>query len=291
VVGDYKAWTVHILGFSRMIAMNGGINFLSRDNPVRRLILWSDQVGALIMNIQPLFPASVVLTASSRLSQSMSQRVTEQYREGGFQGLLSWQRLQAEGKLSEDLISIMEDINLVAFTGAEAILDETSFSVEGLVDLRDQIIHRLICLSPQSQDSDDEYSYEECARLAMLLITLDRLFSPVLPGAYFQLTHMVADRLAAVITGHPLTNDWADHEWAALWICFVGTSVSTNNPTTRSGFIRAGAPLCRSIFRGPEQMDEELEDGLRAYARPPLLYGSEVIAAFVNDLKDEVSGL
>jgi len=185
----------------------------------------------------------------------------------------------------------MEDINLVAFTGAEAIIDETSFSVAELVGLRDQIIHHLLYLSPQSQDSDDEYSYEECARLAMLLITLGRLFSPVLPGAYFQLTHMVADRLAAVITGHPLANDRADHEWAALWICFVGTSVSTNNPTTRSGFIRACAPLCRSIFRGPEQMDEELEDGLRAYARPPLLYGSEVIAAFVNDPKDDGSGL
>jgi len=82
VIGDYKAWTVHILGFSRMIAVNGGINFLDRDNPVRRLILWSDQVGALVMNMQPLFPASAVFTDSSRLSQNMSQQVTKQYREG-----------------------------------------------------------------------------------------------------------------------------------------------------------------------------------------------------------------
>jgi len=180
--------------------MNGGINFLDRNNPVRRLILWSDQVGALVMNMQPSFPAPAVFAASSRLSQNMSRQVTEQYREGG----LSWQRLQAEGKLSEDLLSIMEDINLVAFTGAEAILDETSFSVAGLVDLRDQIIHRLLYLSPQSQDSDDEYSYEECARLTTLLITLDRRFRPVLLCAYFQLTHMVADRLAASHwTGNP----------------------------------------------------------------------------------------
>lgn len=274
-----------------MIAMNGGISFLDHDNPVRQLILWSDQVGALFMNMRPLFPASAVFAASSWLSQDISPHVTEQYTEGGFQGLLSWQRMQAEGKVSEDLVSVMEDIDLVAFMGAQAILEGTSLSIAGLIDLRDQIIHRLLHLSPQSQDSDDEYSYEECVRLTMLLITFDRLFSPVLPGAYFQLTHMVADRLAAVISGRPLVNDWAGHEWAALWICFIGTSVSTNNPSTRSSFVRAGAPLCRGLFTCPKQMGEELEDGLRMYTRPPLFYGSEVIEAFVNDLKDEVNDM
>lgn len=291
VVGDYKAWTVHILGFSRMIAMNGGINFLDRENPVRQLILWSDQMGALFMNMRPLFSASAVFATSSRISQVVSQPITEQDQGEGFQGLRSWQRMQADGQVSEDLLSILEDINLVALLGSQAIIDGRSFSIASLIDLRDHVIHRLLYLAPQSQDGDDEYSHEECIRLAMLLVTLDRLFSPVLPGAYFQLTHMVADRLAAVISGHSLVKDWAGHEWAALWICFIGTSVSTNNPSTRSSFAGAAAPLCRSLFSGPDQMDEEMEIGLRAYARPPLLYGSEIVEAFVGELKDEVGGL
>lgn len=292
VVGDYKAWTVHILGFSRMIAINGGINSLERENPVRRLILWSDQVGALFMNMRPLFPASAVFASTtSHLTQTLSQSITKAYSRGGFEGVPSWLRLQAEGKLSENLLSVMEDIELVAFTGAQAIIEDIGISVETLVDWRDSVIHRLLYLAPESQDGDDEYSFEECARLAMILITLDRLFSPVLPGAYFQLTHMVADRLASLIVDRNLAEDWVAHEWAALWICFIGAGVSTNNPSTRSGFIGAGAPLCRVLFRGPEEMDRELEAGLRPYARVPTLHGSELFGAFVEDLKERISAL
>jgi hypothetical protein len=40
MVGDYKAWTVHILGFSRTVDMNGGIKSLPPDNLIRQLILW-----------------------------------------------------------------------------------------------------------------------------------------------------------------------------------------------------------------------------------------------------------
>jgi hypothetical protein len=292
VVGDYKAWTVHILGFSRMIGMNGGINSLDRENPVRRLILWSDQVGALFMNMRPLFPASAVFASSpSSLSQTLNLSITETYSRGGFEGLPSWQRMQAEGKLSENLLIVIEDIELVTFIGAQAILDTSSFSVGAMVDLRDSIIHRLLYLAPQSQDSDDEYSIEECARLTMLLITLDRLFCPVLPGAYFQLTHMVADRLASVIANRDLVKDWAGHEWTALWICFIGTSVSTNNPSTRSSFVGAGATICPALFRGEEDMDRELERGMRPYPRAPSLYGSELFEAFVVDLKERASAL
>jgi hypothetical protein len=283
---------VHIIGFSRMIGMNGSINSLDHENPVRRLILWSDQVGALFMNIRPLFPASAVFaSSSSQLTQTLSQSVTKAYSCGGFEGLPSWQRVQAEGKLFENLVSLIEDIELVAFTGAQAILENNSFSVGALIDLRDSIIHRLLYLAPASQDGDDEYSMEECARLTMLLIILDRLFSPVLPGAYFQITHMVADRLASVIAERDLVEDWVGHEWAALWICFVGTSVSINNPSTRSGFVGAGALICRALFRGPEEMDRELEGGLRPYARAPLLYGSDLFEAFVVDLKERFSTL
>ena len=275
-----------------MIAMNGGINFLDIDNPVRQLILWSDQVGALFMNMRPLFPASAVFAASSRLSENISQEITNRYQESGFQGLLTWQRMKSEGKLSDDLLDIISDISIVAFTGAQSLLDEPSstFTISSLISLRDQIIHRLLYLSPQSQDGDDEYSYEECVRLAMLLITFDRLFSPALPAAYFQLTHMVADRLAGVVVSRDLASDWVGYEWAALWICFVGTSGSTNNPSARECFVRAGVPLCRALFQRVEQMDQELEGGLRAFAGGPGFYGGELISAFVGDLKEDVLG-
>lgn len=244
------------------------------------------------MNMRPLFPASAVFAASSRLSEKISQQTTDRYQESGLQGLLTWQRMQAEGKLSDDLLDIISDINIVTFTGAQPLLDDPSstFTLTSLISLRDQIIHRLLYLSPQSQDGDDEHSHEECVRLAMLLITFDRLFCPALPAAYFQLTHMVADRLAGVLVSRNLTDDWAGHEWAALWICFVGTSGSTNNPSARECFVRAGVPLCRALFQTVEQMDQELENGLRAFAGGPGFYGGELIGAFVGDLREEVVG-
>jgi hypothetical protein len=290
VVGDYKAWTVHILGFSRMIAMNGGINYLDLDNPVRQLILWSDQVGALFMNMRPLFPASAVFASSFHVSQNLSPEVTQRYQDGGYQGLVPWQHMQAEGQLSSDLLDTFSDINLVAFIGAQPLLNET-LSATDLISLRDQIIHRLLYLAPHSQDGSDESSHEETVRLAMLLLTLDRLFSPALPAAYFQLTHMVADRLASVVAGsRDLAADWAGHEWAALWICFVGTSGSTNNPSARACFVRAGVPLVRNLFRGVEEMDGGLEVGLRGFASGEGYYGGEEVEAFVGDLREEVLG-
>jgi hypothetical protein len=288
VVGDYRAWTVHILGFSRMIAMNGGINYLDLKNPIRQLILWSDQVGALFMNVRPLFPASAVFASSFRLSQNLSPQVTERYQEGGFQGLLFWQRMQAEGKLSDELLDIISDINQVAFIGAQFLLDEAT-SVTNMISLRDQIIHRLLYLAPHSQEGTTEAAHEACVGLAMLLLTFDRLFSPALPAAYFQLTHLVADRLADVLAGsRDLATEWAGHEWAALWICFVGTSGSTNNPSARGCFVRAGVPLVRRLCRGVKEMDDGLEAGLRGFAAGPGYYGVQLVEAFVGDLRAEV---
>lgn len=288
VVGDYEAWTVHILGLSRMIAINGGINHLDLENPIRQLILWSEQVGALFMNMRPLFPASAVFASSFRLSQHLSPQVTQRYQEGGFQSLLSWQRMQAEGKLSDHLLDIISDINLVASLGAQFLLDD-SVSIADLISLRDQIIHRLLYLAPHSQEASDEASHEDHVGLAMLLLTFDRLCSPALPAAHFQLTHMVADRLAGGLAGsRDVAGEWAGHEWAALWVCFVGTSGSTNNPSARACFVRAGVPLVRSLFRGVEEMDGGLDAGLRGFAAGPGYYGGELVEAFVADLRHEV---
>lgn len=286
VVGDYKAWTIHVVGFSRMIAMNGGINYLGLENPVRQLILWSDQVGALFMNMRPLFPASAVFASSFRLSQKLSPQVAQRYQEGGLEGLLPWQRMQTENKISDDLLDTISDINLVAFIGAQALLNE--FTINDLISLRDQIIQRLVYLGPHSQDGSDESSHEEFVRLAMLLLTFDHLFSPVLPAAYFQLTHMVADRLAGVVAGsRDLAGEWAGLEWAALWICFVGTSGSTNNPSARACFVRAGVPLVRRLFPGVEDMGGGLESGLRTFAGGDGYYGGELVGAFVGDLREK----
>ena len=40
IVGDYKAWTVHVLGFSRILDMRGGLSALPHDSLIRKLLLW-----------------------------------------------------------------------------------------------------------------------------------------------------------------------------------------------------------------------------------------------------------
>ena len=269
-----------------MVEVRGGIRRLAEDTSIRRVILWPDQMGALLLNIRPAFQYSAATTSSG-----VWQRVVQSWQDD-LQLPQPFHDMQAAQSWSSDLIDILADITFITSQGAESIIPLVQDSVHNLVDIRDSFIHRLLDLAPQSNgyggDDEPSHSPEENVRLSVLLLTLERLFSPVLPSAYFQLTHMIADRLAETLGASLSYHYWSGHEWVALWICFVGTSTSSNNPRTRSSFVSVAANLSLSLFRSIEQMLSELEPGLRAFALSSKVYGSEMMESFAEDLRVEL---
>lgn len=190
--------------------------------------------------------------------------------------------------MSRGLFDTLEDIYMIAAIGVEGLLKSTGASdSESLVQLRDGIIQRLIYLAPDTQeeeDDDEDSSTEEAIRLAGLLLAMDRLFSPVLPSAYFQITHMVADRLASLINRESLAVEWADQERIMLWICFIGTSVSSNNPRTRNVFVHAAVLMCMQLFNGPKSLANELEETLGGVMGTAELFEEAELGPFMADL-------
>ena len=38
--GEYNEWTVHVMGFGRIVGMKGGITSLPENSLIRKLIIW-----------------------------------------------------------------------------------------------------------------------------------------------------------------------------------------------------------------------------------------------------------
>jgi hypothetical protein len=240
-------------------------------------------MGALFMNIKPTFPHAAVSSSASGLLQQISQ--DNPSAVGIHQ---AFQTMQAAQLLPGDLVSILTDLSIVLALGAGTILAQYQTSFTDLLHLRDSLIHRLLDLAPQSDGDGELSSPEQIVRLTLLLLTLERLFTPILPSAYFQLTHMVADRLAETLSTSLTqdSRDWLGHEWVMLWVCFVGTTASSNNPRPRGGFLKAAAGL----FRDGGQIIGDLEVGLRRFVPSLEVYGEEVVEGFINDLGAEIGG-
>ena len=218
-----------------MVDLQGGLTSLSEDSQIRKLIQWSDQMGALLMNTRPLFPATqaINLFPSPRdtLPLSLIHDLTPT-----FQNLSSpFQHLAAIGKISHDLTQVLEDISSLTSTGPQTILNQTLQTPDYLISIRDNLVHRLLSAAP-ANETEDELSDQECIRLAALIFTLHKLFTPFLPPVYYRLTYLLADRLRLCVIGNPWTSEWATNQecgWGLLWICFVGVMVD-NESSVRS---------------------------------------------------------
>lgn len=247
-------------------------------------------MGTLFMNIKPAFPGFATPTSASGLWQQIWQSSRDDPHIVHVHQ--SFQNMHTAQLLSRDIVKILADVTIIASLGAETALALLQNSLPSLVCLRDTLIHRLLDLAPQSDGSGDDgepsYPPEEAVRLGVLLLTMERLFSAVLPSAYFQLTHMIADWLAETVVTTLTSDDWRGHEWVALWIYFIGTSASSNNPRTRSSFIASATSVSLRLFRDMEQMMADLDVGLKEFAPSLKVYGSEMMVAFAEELRFEL---
>jgi len=127
-------------------------------------------------------------------------------------------------------------------------VDRTWISPTQLIELRDVLLHRILSAVDAGPEADGEIGanednfssspgsaspsaiVEECLRLTALVLTLDRLFLPVLPSAYALMVRdaVIGDRLCAILPG---PSDWAnlgDEVGLAvlLWVCLVGLAAA-----------------------------------------------------------------
>ena len=227
-MADYKAWMVHILGFSRILEMRGGISTLPVGDLIRKLILWyvsvpklvsrvridriphkmirSDQIGALLMNTQPFFMFPEVISPNDRAVQRVQPPAISQYKLQNLPSQSFRQLLQTD-TIDTELFEVITDISYIGSISDNIIQHVMPPEKQTIITVRDDILTRLLYLAPSSttpdnspddsETSDADVSLPECLRLALLLLALDRLFCSTLPSAYFQITHTVADRLAS----------------------------------------------------------------------------------------------
>ena len=243
----------------------------------------SDQIGALFMSMRPFFPQTDVLSSSSRAKQKIKPSVVSRYKlqevpSRAFEGLLQ------DESISHALFETIEDISYVARIG-QNILDAIAPSTKSsVVEIRDSILQRLLYLAPLTPETE-EVPPSECLRLALLLLTIDRLLSRVLPSAYFQITHMVADKLAAELESQSMDEEWSGHELIALWICFIGVTVSSNNPRSRAIFIAAAAEVAEPMFDSRNDTINRIRRGLSEVLGGSQLYEDAEVLAFVSDVQ------
>ena len=247
----------------------------------RLIELRSDQIGALMMNMRPFFTPTDVLFPSSRAKQRITRASATSYKLQETPSML-FKALTRDDLICQDLFETIEDISYVAKIG-QGILDAVAPTGKAtVVEIRDSILQRLIYLAPNTQETE-EVPLSECLRLALLLLTLDRLFSRVLPSAYFQITHMVADKLAAELDSASTEELWAGHRTIALWICFIGVTVSSNNPRSRAVFITAAAEVAGPIFDTNNNAMNRIKNGLsEVLSGSQQLYEDAVMTAFVS---------
>jgi hypothetical protein len=241
------------------------------------------------MNMRPFFPAEEVIDQENRVRVKYPKSIVEPLHPHSVPNP-HFQDLHNNNIISDGLFEVLEDVHMIAVIGVDDMLKTSD--TESLIYLRDGIIQRLIFLAPDTQDGDENISKEEYIRLTVLLLILDRLFWPFLPSAYFMLTHMVADRLATALDQESaLADNWAGQECVILWICFIGTTLSSNNPRTRSVFVNAAVLVCRQLFTGPQQLVSEVQEGLGNVLGTAKLFGDTETGAFVADLHSECATL
>lgn len=237
------------------------------------------------MMMKPFFSLSDVLVADHRASHIISPQSAVRYQLNQPPDEV-FQRLLQDNIISRELFEVVEDIACVARVGGANIVDAVDPPIKGtVIEVRDSILRRLIYLASGTQEGEDDLSLGECVRLALLLLTMGRLFSPTLPSAYFQISHMVADRLAGALEPVCMMEECRGHEQMALWICLVGTSVSSNNPATWNVFISSAAHVCRQLFGGPHEMGTTLAAGLAGVTGNGTLYSPNEVMAFVEHVQ------
>ena len=325
---------VHILGFSRILEMRGGISTLPASDLLRKVILWyvfvpnatsqkfmngvtngkirSDQIGALLMNTPPFFAISEVVSPNDRAVRRIQPATLPQHKPQNVPTQSFRQLLQTE-TISTELFEVITDISYVCFISDNVTQHVMPPEKQTTITIRDDILTRLLYLAPhsmtldpnqdESETSDGDVSLPECLRLALLLLTHDRLFCSTLPSAYFQITHTVADRLASDLesisfdtiddeedtTG--IAGGWVLHHWVSLWICFIGVAASSNNPRSRAVFVHAASEFMRSTNRarrgrGLDEIDDsdEISEGLASVLGETSLFDRAEYDAFAADV-------
>ena len=336
-MADYRAWMVHILGFSRILEMRGGISTLPASDLLRKVILWyvfvpkaelkkfvngvtnemirSDQIGALLMNTPPFFTISEVVSPNDRAVHRIQPATISQLKVRILPSRSFKQLLQTE-TINTELFEVMTDISHICIISDTITQHLMPPEKQTVIAVRDDIVTRLLYLAPhsltqdttqeESETSDGDVSLSECLRLALLLLTIDRLFCSTLPSAYFQITHTVADRLASDLESisfdttddeeEPTANadQWTLHHWVSLWICFIGVAASSNNPRSRAVFVHAASEFMRSTNkarrgRGLDEIDDndEISEGLASVLGETSLFDRAEYEAFVADVLGE----
>jgi len=173
-------------------------------------------MGALFMNMRPFFPATEVMSIFFRLRTTIAPSLLNEYTQRDFLSSVFRDFASAFG-ISTQLIDILEDMTTIRTVGSENILNAaTNTSLSELVHMRDLLLHRILSLAPTGNEPDDELSAEGCARLAVLIFVLDKLFLPVLPPAYHRIVHIITDRLNTTIAGKAVSPEWTGHGWVLM---------------------------------------------------------------------------
>lgn len=249
-------------------------------------------MGALVMNTTPFFPAIGAMSPLSRSRTTIAPLLPESYVHQEFLGQPLRDFVSAFG-FSSEFINILDEIATICTVGPENIL-ESSASVcpAPLIELRDVLLHHVLSMAPAGieKEIDDESSDEECIRLAVLVLILDRLFSPVLPPAYHLITGLVTDRLNAALVGKASSMEWKAHAWVFMWIVFVGATVHNGDISTRKSLINSAVPLCGQLFTSGRETSHQLHAGLSAIMSIPQLYEEDLINAFATELEQECNG-
>ena len=241
-------------------------------------------MGALFLNTIPLFPAIEITSIFYRPRNLMPSSLLDQYPHHDFlsPNLRAFATACAMGS---PMIEILEDIATIAGIGCENIYEAyLPPSLARLVEIRDVSVHCTISMAPDGIEGDDEYAAGECLRLAALIFTLDRLFLPALPPAYYRVTQMLTERLNAAI-GHgnsaPL---WASHSLVLMWICFVGSTSQRIDVPARESLIRTAASLCDRLFSSQREMVAELSGVLMKVMGKADLYDEGIVDAFAAEV-------
>ena len=245
-------------------------------------------MGALNMTMRPFFPASEVLSLHFRPVDTIASALAAPYSRTGCLSP-SLQDFNSANNVCPQIVELTEDISAIALIGVTTIQQQSRASGEAtLIEMRDVLLHRLLSLTPLNQDDDGEHSPEECTRLTLLVLTLDRLFHPILPPLYHNILQHIADKLSAALSENADAAFWSKYAMILLWITFVAATVHEGDRKTKQTFIRSAGPACDQLFSTTIPSAEEVHEVLNTVMRGPEMYDTALVRGFVDDLEEEL---
>src|SRR5947209_20548275 len=105
-------------------------------------------MGALFMNMRPLFPATEIMSIFFRPRTTIARSLLDKYTEQEFLSSAFRDFASAFG-ISTQLVDIFEDVTTIRTVGPENIVNgATNTSLSELVHMRDLLLHRILSLAP-----------------------------------------------------------------------------------------------------------------------------------------------